>query len=504
MRGAHCLDLGEPEGADRWFRRGLELSSPNYRAAFLVPVLCAPEAVLRQLAEAPAAIRDSLSGAFWDSRDPTPLTPVNENLLEYWKRLVLADLFFGQPGDSLRGWQTPRGELLVRYSPPEAMSFEKAHWAGGEAMVRSDQGLERQKAGGTASPTLPFIYPQQTWQYTFGGRQIAFAFIDPTLHDRFIAAKPGVVENFTRTAPAVLTEGFHGNIRNCFLGSAGTRGEGGRTRQSFVIGLPAGDGSTDPWAGARIDVRLLDNVGHELSSELHTIPEKSAHPLPLGVTLALISEETPLAPGRYTAEVRVAAGDRAGAYALPVEVRSFGRDSLQLSDLRLAFVAERADTGSAPPGEPVSNPTGLVPRGTRLGVAFEVYNLSPAAGDRARYQVRYTVLPLAYAREYTRLLASGNAARDPSLQFGRLGRSLGGVTLEDGNYADVLFPAIETQLAPAARCRSSFGLETAGLDDGTYALLVTVTDVNASRMVSVRTPFSVLSEAGFRAALAAD
>lgn len=190
-------------------------------------------------------------------------------------------------------------------------------------------------------------------------------------------------------------------------------------------------------------------------------------------------------------------------YALPMEVRSFGRDLLQLSDLRLAFAAERADSGSASSGAAVPNPSGLVPQGTRLGVAFEVYNLTPAE-DRARYQVRYTVLPLAYAREYSRLLAPDHAACDPSLQFGRLGRLIGGVTLEDGNYADVLVPPIETPLAPAARCRSSFWLETVGLREGIYALLVTVTDLNAKLMVSVRTPFSVLSEETFRAALAVE
>jgi hypothetical protein len=185
-------------------------------------------------------------------------------------------------------------------------------------------------------------------------------------------------------------------------------------------------------------------------------------------------------------------------------VRSFGRDSLQLSDLRLVFATARADSGSALSGEAAPNPTGLVPRGSPLGVAFEVYNLTPAASDLARYQVRYTVLPLAYAREYGRLLASGDAARDPSLQFGKLGRSLGGVTLAEGNYADVLLPPMETPLAPAARCRSSFRLETGGLREGNYALLVTVTDLNAKRAVSVRTSFSVLSEEGFRAILGAE
>ena len=509
LQGVHCLDLGEPEVAERWFRWGLKVSSPDYRAAFFMPIFCASEAVLRRLAEAPPSIQDSLVAAFWDSRDPTPLSPVNENQLEYWKRLVLADCFFKQPGDTLRGWQTPRGEVFVRYGPPEAMSLERAYWKGAQTMSPSDPARERQRGlidvpDGWRSATFEFVAPQQSWEYTFGGGPVSIDFIDRSLHDRFVIAVPEEVRQLIRSVPAVLTEGAHGSLGNCFLGAAGTRGVDGRTRESFVVGLPAGDGSTDPWAGARLNVRLLDYGGRELSNEVHTIPEKSALPLPLGATLACLSREEPLAPGRYTAEVRITAGERAGEYALPMVVRSFGRDSLQLSDLRLVFAAARADSGASPAGEPTPNPTGLVPQGTPLGVAFEVYNLAPGAKDLARYQVRYTVLPLAYAREYSRLLASGNAARDPSLQFGQLGRSLGGVTLAEGNYADVLFPPMETPIASAARCRGSFRLETAGLGEGTYALLVSVTDLNAKRAVSARTPFTVLSEAGFRAILGAE
>jgi hypothetical protein len=60
---------------------------------------------------------------------------------------------------------------------------------------------------------------------------------------------------------------------------------------------------------------------------------------------------------------------------------------------------------------------------------------------------------------------------------------------------------METRLAPAARCRASLRLEMARLRDGTYALLLTVTDLGADRMVSVRSPFAVLSEEAFLAAL---
>lgn len=510
LQGVHCLDLGDPDRAGGWFQRGLDLAPPEDRAVFFMPTLCAPDAVLRQLAAAPLALMDSLATSYWDSRDPTPLTLVNENLLEYWKRLVLADLFYGLPQENLRGWQTPRGELFVRYGPPDVIDFQKASFAGFGAPTAEDIDLfEKRTRVKVAIPSesrgiTHFICPAQHWQYTFGGRPVTFSFVDQTLHDRFTEAVPGVVEAFTQATPAVLADGGSGDLQSCFLGFAGTRDEGGTTRESIVIGLPAGDGKDDPWTGARVDLRVLDLAGRELAVEGETVVEGSGHRLPAGSRLNLIARDTPLRPGRYTSEVQVTTVNRSGTFTRPFVVRSFGRDSLQISDLRLAFASEQADSASTPGTDRAWNPMGLVPRGTRPEVAFEVYNLIPSATGMVRYQVRYTVLPVTYAREYSRLLAAGNAVRGPALQFGGLGRSLGGVVLEEANYSDLLFPPMETRLAPAARCRSAFRLATAGLRDGMYALLVTVTDLTANRMASVRSPFTILSEDEFRAALAGE
>jgi GWxTD domain-containing protein len=504
LQGAHCLDLGEPDRADIWFQRGLALSPPEEQAAYLMPTLCAPGPVLQRLAAAPLALMDSIATSYWDSRDPTPLTAVNENLLEYWKRMVLADLFFAEPAENQRGWQTPRGELFVRYGPPELIDFEKASFEEGEAPVAIDLPLARRRARIVGPMSLGFLCPAQNWRYTFGGRPAEFSFVDPTLHDRFIEASPGTTEAFTRSTPSVLVDGSQGDFQECFVASAGTRGDGGMTRESIIIGLPAGEGKSDPWAGARVDLRVLDPVGRELSSEVLDIPERAARRLPAGAALNVIDRDVPLRPGRYTTEVRIATQARSGTFTRPLVVRSFGRDSLQISDLRLAFPPEPGDSGAVAGTGSAANPAGLVPRGAPLEVAFEVYNLVPTTAGLARYRVRYTVLPLAYAREYSRLLAAANAARDPALQFGGLGRSLGGVVLEEANYADLLFPPMEASLAPGARCRASFRLETSTLRDGSYALLVTLTDVNADRSVSARSPFIILPEEEFRTALKAE
>ena len=55
---------------------------------------------------------------YWTSQNPRYLTPYNERKLEHYARLVHADLLYAAPEIGLRGWETQRGRLVVRYGPP--------------------------------------------------------------------------------------------------------------------------------------------------------------------------------------------------------------------------------------------------------------------------------------------------------------------------------------------------------------------------------------------------
>ena len=60
------------------------------------------------------------SARFWTSKDPRYLTPFNERKLAHYARLTYADLLYGAPEIDLRGWDTERGHILVRYGIPQA------------------------------------------------------------------------------------------------------------------------------------------------------------------------------------------------------------------------------------------------------------------------------------------------------------------------------------------------------------------------------------------------
>ncbi len=78
----------------------------------------------------PAAAYLKLSGperiafeeSYWRFTDPLYLTEANERRLEHLSRIAYADLRFSEPSTGLRGWETDRGIIYIRYGPPDVFS----------------------------------------------------------------------------------------------------------------------------------------------------------------------------------------------------------------------------------------------------------------------------------------------------------------------------------------------------------------------------------------------
>ncbi len=87
--------------------------------------------------------------AFWTERDPTPGTPRNESMEQYYFRVSSANDRYGRVRDS--GWNTDRGEVFIRFGEPDSVEEH------------------------------PFDYgtqPYQIWTYPSIGRR--FIFVDET------------------------------------------------------------------------------------------------------------------------------------------------------------------------------------------------------------------------------------------------------------------------------------------------------------------------------------
>ena len=59
--------------------------------------------------------------AFWKKRDPTPATQRNERMEEYYYRVAFANRQYGRSvnGQKNNGWMTDRGNVMVRFGPPD-------------------------------------------------------------------------------------------------------------------------------------------------------------------------------------------------------------------------------------------------------------------------------------------------------------------------------------------------------------------------------------------------
>jgi GWxTD domain-containing protein len=75
---------------------------------------------LRQLEKLPEEDRQRGLLEFWQRRDPTPATPENELMEEYYRRLAFANRHFRwQAGE---GWKSPQGQIYITYGPPDQIS----------------------------------------------------------------------------------------------------------------------------------------------------------------------------------------------------------------------------------------------------------------------------------------------------------------------------------------------------------------------------------------------
>lgn len=85
---------------------------------------------------------------FWQRRDPTPDTPVNETQLEFMRRVAYAHRNFREQDF---GWESDRGRIHIKYGPPDY--------------------VETREASSTLGPLLIWTYERPGRRFVFEDRQ---------------------------------------------------------------------------------------------------------------------------------------------------------------------------------------------------------------------------------------------------------------------------------------------------------------------------------------------
>jgi GWxTD domain-containing protein len=89
---------------------------------------------IAEMRAAPPAERPDLWRAFWRGTDPNPLTPQNEALDLYFRRVQEANQRFGEAGEP--GWSSERGEVFITLGEPDEIFDRSSDLQGPLRIIR--------------------------------------------------------------------------------------------------------------------------------------------------------------------------------------------------------------------------------------------------------------------------------------------------------------------------------------------------------------------------------
>jgi len=138
----------------------------------------AGEDELKRLAQLPEADRQRGLFDFWQRRDPTPGTPRNEAMEEYYHRINYANAHF--KWQRSEGWKSPQGRIYLTYGAPDLVQRytdssrgrAKDDWT---ADWSSDSG-QSSSSRRASRPSSLFDASYEVWEYTQLNRR--FVFVD--------------------------------------------------------------------------------------------------------------------------------------------------------------------------------------------------------------------------------------------------------------------------------------------------------------------------------------
>lgn len=108
---------------------------------------------------------------FWRSKDPLFSTPVNERAMEQYRRFAYVTWRFAVPNLGLRGWETHRGRVYLRYGEPLFIESQQESLREMMDPVLDPDAVEEPLSD---KATGRLYFPSEIWQYdeltfTFGG-----------------------------------------------------------------------------------------------------------------------------------------------------------------------------------------------------------------------------------------------------------------------------------------------------------------------------------------------
>lgn len=382
------------------YQAGLKLMSPKDQQFMMsVFVMADPDSTAPNI----DAIRK-----FWTGRDPLYLTEYNERLLEHSRRVAYADLRFGDPLKGISGWYTDKGQAYIRYGHPITVVAHPAGFATGADLPGFMQDYLA-RAAQWQSMSKNYSHRQELWRYD--GFTLIFENTDTRDYWQYrigwldSEVNPLAFDTFVEYKSEHYTDPYKMKRYKAPYQLAQFRGENGKSRVEMYYGLSIDEVTSKEDRPGLRDVELKqgiflfdanwDTLKREVV-KVKKLPFMRYDALQAGYVFS--GDRLELNPGRHylAAEIQDVSTQSLGTFRDTLDVRAFGGDTLNVSDLLIARRVVERD--NRPLGRDrflvLSNPLKQYERGGQLVVYFEVYNLLRNEFGATHYELTFQVRAL--------------------------------------------------------------------------------------------------------------
>jgi GWxTD domain-containing protein len=375
-RASASWRVGDVELANHDFRIAIPLMRPSVRERFedVAPLVTERDTATYNRLSEPQ--RREWARRFWLAQDPDLGTPENEAQLEYWARVAQAYFLFYDVKH--REWDE-RGELYVRYGPPDSVVYNPV----GTSLTS------------TVGRNSRFDYPMNVlrWSYSKLGMTVSLQdrvlseyYLLPVAYDHDPDPRPNpdslarldAVETndsrgvFPTLPPRARPIEVRGEVAR-FTGERGPR---------LFAALEAAATPADTLSASFV---VIDSAGREVARTSGSLAPSACEADRFRV--ADFAAELP--PGHYLVGLGVRGGARRGAVRGSIDLTR--PDSvLALSDVVVTCGAPQV---AGPAVRLAPNPMARVPAGSPLTAYFEIYHLHAGADGQSRFRYVYRVLP---------------------------------------------------------------------------------------------------------------
>jgi len=389
---------------------------------------------------------------YWTSQDPRYLTTFNERKLEHFSRLVYADLLYGAPDVNLRGWETQRGKILVRYGPPVAdvviipkssSGIERSGFAEETATVEArsrgemfdDFNMEDE-----ANTFNVWIYPDFQFVFEDPFRTGEFRLYSPSASEISQGGIPWIndysikaAETFREVPEQYTYEAPGRQIEVPYLVTS-FKGDGGNTEVYVNYGIPINeyDASQDVLnITANAGTFLVGSNREMLVERRRTIYGLRTQQIAQfdGTNLWVDTQLMASPPGTHdlSVEFETASGATVAVQRREVTIPNFETDQLAVSDVMLAYNIEDVfgEEDDASGSDVIRNGLAITPAPWSvfspqrpIYIYFEMYNLEKGADGQTRYEVEAILAPKENSKGVRGLLNRlGNRKRGVSVSL---------------------------------------------------------------------------------------